>query len=457
MYKKNLYACLSGSLLFTLSLTGCVSYHALSLPTAAHYSALTVDRAALNPFPALKAHPFNPDLGLDALNIAMLAVSNNPELRLARQDTGVAEAQVYSAGLLPDPQLSLAHDIHVAAGSQAASSIGLNYDLIGLLTHSLAKKQASESLHQAELTLLWQEWQVVGQAQLLITRLQMQQKTLTVLLQNQAIAKDRVNRMTKAMQTAGVTRDQVNADMVALQAVNSRIDDLKTAQQTARHDLNALLGLAADTQLNLKFDVQDMLQLPKVTDTQLIRIALDHINTHRPDLLALRAGYASEDAKLRQAIWSQFPSLNIGFTKARDSSGIPSQSLGISFNLPVFNGNRGNIAVEQATRQRMHEEYQSRLNQTVFEVRRLQAEQQQNVAVWQERYLRLQQLQQDVEQAAPAHAQRLMDDQIWITLQNNMLSQTLDLLNVEQAIREQAVGLNTLLGLPVSQSAGVKP
>ncbi|WP_374668226.1 TolC family protein [Acinetobacter sp.] len=434
-----------------------MSYHALSLPTAAHYSALTVDRAALNPFPALKAHPFNPDLGLDALNIAMLAVSNNPELRLARQDTGVAEAQVYSAGLLPDPQLSLAHDIHVAAGSQAASSIGLNYDLIGLLTHSLAKKQASESLHQAELTLLWQEWQVVGQAQLLITRLQMQQKTLTVLLQNQAIAKDRVNRMTKAMQTAGVTRDQVNADMVALQAVNSRIDDLKTAQQTARHDLNALLGLAADTQLNLKFDVQDMLQLPKVTDTQLIRIALDHINTHRPDLLALRAGYASEDAKLRQAIWSQFPSLNIGFTKARDSSGIPSQSLGISFNLPVFNGNRGNIAVEQATRQRMHEEYQSRLNQTVFEVRRLQAEQQQNVAVWQERYLRLQQLQQDVEQAAPAHAQRLMDDQIWITLQNNMLSQTLDLLNVEQAIREQAVGLNTLLGLPVSQLAGVKP
>jgi hypothetical protein len=50
-----------------------------------------------------------------------------------------------------------------------------------------------------------------------------------------------------------------------------------------------------------------------------------------------------------------------------------------------------------------------------------------------------------------------MDDQIWITLQNNMLSQTLDLLNVEQAIREQAVGLNTLLGLPVSQLAGVKP
>ncbi|WP_336167686.1 TolC family protein [Acinetobacter sp. 161(2023)] len=457
MYKKNLYAGLSTSLLLTLCLSGCVSYQALSLPTATNYHDLTVDRGLLNPFPALKAYPFNPELGLDALNITMLAVSNNPALQLARKDMGVAEAQVYSAGLLPDPQLSLAHDIRVAAGSQAASSIGLSYDFIALLTHSLAKKQAKESLHQSELNLLWQEWQVVGQAQLLMTRLQMQQKTLSVQLQNQAIAKDRVNRMMKAMQTAGVTRDQVNADVVALQAINSRIDDLKTAQQVARHDLNALLGLAANTQLNLKFNDQDMAQRPKVVDAQLIRVALDHINTHRPDLLALRAGYSSEDAKLRQAIWSQFPSLNIGLTQAKDSSGVSSQSLGISLNLPVFNGNRGNIAVEKATRQRMYEEYQSRLNQTVFEVQRLQAEQQQNVAIWHERYLRLKQLQQDVEKATPAHTQRLIDDQIWLTLQNNMLNQKLDLLNLEQTIREQAVGLNTLLGLPVLQSAGVTP
>lgn len=457
MYKKNLYAGLSTSLLFTLCLSGCVSYQALSLPTATNYHDLTVDRALLNPFPALKAYPFNPELGLDVLNISMLAVSNNPALQLARKDMGVAGAQVYSAGLLPDPQLSLAHDIRVAAGSQAASSVGLSYDFIALLTHSLAKKQAKESLHQSELNLLWQEWQVVGQAQLLMTRLQMQQKTLSVQLQNQAIAKDRVNRMMKAMQTAGVTRDQVNADVVALQAINSRIDDLKTAQQVALHDLNALLGLAANTQLNLKFDDQDMAQRPKVVDPQLIRVALDHINTHRPDLLALRAGYSSEDAKLRQAIWSQFPSLNIGLTQAKDSSGVSSQSLGISLNLPVFNGNRGNIALEKATRQRMYEEYQSRLNQTVFEVQRLQAEQQQNVAIWQERYLRLKQLQQDVEKATPAHTQRLIDDQIWLTLQNNMLNQKLDLLNLEQTIREQAVGLNTLLGLPVLQSAGVTP
>ncbi|WP_343597150.1 TolC family protein [Acinetobacter sp.] len=457
MYKKNSSVSLNIWLLFTLCLSGCVSYQASPLPNTTQYRDLTVDRALLNPFPVLAAHRFNPAQGLDVLDVAMLAVSNNPELQLARKDTGVAEAQVYSAGLLPDPQLSLAHDIHVAAGSQAASSVGLSYDFIGLLTHSLAKKQAKESLHQSELKLLWQEWQVVGQAQLLMTRLQMQQKTLSVQLQNQAIAKDRVNRMMKAMQTAGVTRDQVNADVVALQAISSRIDDLKTAQQVARHDLNALLGLAADTQLNLKFNDQDMTQEPKVVDPQLIHIALDRINTHRPDLLALRAGYASEDAKLRQAIWSQFPSLNIGLTQAKDSSGISSQSLGISLNLPVFNGNRGNIAVEKATRERMYEEYQSRLNQTVFEVQRLQAEQQQNVAIWQARYLRLKQLQHDVEKATPAHKQHLIDDQIWMTLQNNMLNQKLDLLNLEQTIREQAVGLNTLLGLPVQQSSGVAP
>jgi hypothetical protein len=39
-----------------------------------------------------------------------------------------------------------------------------------------------------------------------------------------------------------------------------------------------------------------------------------------------------------------------------------------------------------------------------------------------------------------------------MNLNNNAFSLELDLLNIEQAIREQSVGLNVLLGLPASQS-----
>ena len=40
----------------------------------------------------------------------MLAVANNPDLRVARDDAGVARAQAFAAGLLPDPQISLSAD-----------------------------------------------------------------------------------------------------------------------------------------------------------------------------------------------------------------------------------------------------------------------------------------------------------------------------------------------------------
>jgi outer membrane protein TolC len=39
-------------------------------------------------------------------DIATIAVLHNPDLKAARAKVGVARAQAFAAGLLPDPQLS---------------------------------------------------------------------------------------------------------------------------------------------------------------------------------------------------------------------------------------------------------------------------------------------------------------------------------------------------------------
>ncbi len=51
------------------------------------------------PLPELAAHRFDPSDGLDIDEVAMLAVANNPDLKLSRDDLGIARAQAYSAGL----------------------------------------------------------------------------------------------------------------------------------------------------------------------------------------------------------------------------------------------------------------------------------------------------------------------------------------------------------------------
>lgn len=71
---------------------------------------------------------------------------------------------------------------------------------------------------------------------------------------------------------------------------------------------------------------------------------------------------------------SQFPSLTVGFDRQRDTSNVYTSGFQINLSLPIFNRNRGNIAIEQSTRQRLRDEYQNRLNQAIADVAHLRAD-----------------------------------------------------------------------------------
>ena len=47
----------------------------------------------------------------------------------------------------------------------------------------------------------------------------------------------------------------------------------------------------------------------------------------------------------------------------------------LRLSLPIFNRNRGNIAIEQATRKKLQDDYQNRLNIADADVRKLLADQ----------------------------------------------------------------------------------
>ncbi|MGH8270857.1 MAG: TolC family protein, partial [Gammaproteobacteria bacterium] len=87
------------------------------------------------------------------------------------------------------------------------------------------------------------------------------------------------------------------------------------------------------------------------------------------DLLALQAGYRSANARLRADILAQFPILDIGFTRARDNTGVNSVGFGVTLRLPIFNGNRGKIAIDRATRKALNAAYQARLDEAANGVR----------------------------------------------------------------------------------------
>ncbi|MFH2079860.1 MAG: TolC family protein, partial [Pseudomonadota bacterium] len=353
------------------SLAGCTTYQSLPLQSKPQFTTEVshlIVRSERMPLPELASHRFDPRDGLDMTEVAMLAVANNPQLKVTRDESGVAHAQAFAAGLLPDPQLSLTRDFPTngTSGNTSAFNLGLSYDVNALLTHAAVASAAQAAERQTDLNLLWQEWQVVGQARLLFARSLGQQQLLTVLQKERALLFSRYQRTQTALVQGNLTLDAANADLAMLQTLDTSINDLSRQINNNLHDLNALLGLAPNVHLRL---VGDAL-LPPLDEAR-INSDIEKIGRRRPDLLALQAGYESQEQRFRQAVLAQFPALNIGLTRARDTSGLYTQGFGITFSLPIFNRNRGNIAIEQATRQRLHDEYQMRINSAAADIARI--------------------------------------------------------------------------------------
>ena len=90
---------------------------------------------------------------------------------------------------------------------------------------------------------------------------------------------------------------------------------------------------------------------------------MNGLEKRRLDLLALKMGYKSQEANLRAAIRAQFPSINVGFSHARDNTDVISAGFSVSISLPFFDRNQGKIAIEKANRRQLYDEYLNRVYQ----------------------------------------------------------------------------------------------
>lgn len=444
-----------------LVFAGCQTYEPAPLPVRPNL---------LDRLPIQQPGPVNMD------QVATIAVINNPDLRSARYKDGVADAQAFEAGILPNPQINAGLNFPTnqepgpKSGCQpdcplpgAGYQFGLTYDLQAFFTQGAKVASANAARDQAKLNVLWQEWQTVQQARTLyVTGVNADEKRVLYQTAEQRYAVQS-QRSQQALRAGDITFDTAGTDLAALLDARSQLRTTERAESQNIFNIRALIGVTQNVDVTLK-----PLGVPDIPDRAAVEAALAKVAQVRPDLRALQAGYQSQEESLREAVLAQFPSIAFGVTRASDTPGDRSDvgntvhtiGIGATLNLPLFDRNQGNIAIQRATRAQLQAEYQARLDQTTGDTWRIWNEMQELNTAYNEVQMSLPQLQANADAAERAYMNGDLPALTAVALQSALITREAEAADLKQSLWSDSIALASVLGTqvePVVEITQVEP
>ena len=348
-------------------LSGCAAYHraplhdpdvVLARPDTAVLSTDTskIDR------PYLKPEAIDLSLPLTPNALAIIAVLENPDLKALRLKSGVADAQVFAARLLPDPTVQGSFD-KILSGPDPLNGFGgqIGFDIGALRARHVTPEGARAARQQVRLDLAWAEWQTAGAARIQGTRVLALIKQLELGRVSVASAESLLARTQNAVGRGDVAGADADTRRLAALDASDKLRLLERDLTAAQLELNKTLGLPPGAVLHLA-PIGDPIA-PPVAEMLSKRAVAERL-----DLAALRAGYDAAESVVHKAVLDQFPNLSLTLIGARDTAGNYTAGPQIGFTLPFFNRNRGGIALAQASRAQLQAEYDARLFQTRAEI-----------------------------------------------------------------------------------------
>lgn len=384
-------------------------------------------------------------IGTDPLTVGQvvnLALANNPDLKAARLKRAIAAGQTKQAGILPNPSLTGAFlPLLSGAGSVPAWNVGLSQDIKSLITYRTRRRAAVDSERQVAADVVWQEWQVAGQARQIASDLIVGANSRASYVAGYQLLAARNAKLDQALAAHNVTLVTVAPDRVGLQAARTALNTLDQKQASLMHQLDALLGLAPDIVVPLVTKVD----LPPF-DPAAIRIGLTTLPERRPDLIALQMGYAAADEQVRQAILSQFPDLILGGSVSSDNSKVINGGPNATLGLPIFDRNQGNVAITTATRAQLHADYDARLSAAIGSVGAMLSEMEQLSAQLVIARRDLPAARLAAERAQAAFGASNLDERGYVDLVSNRFTKEQEIMTLELALLDRQIAIQTLVG-----------
>ena len=284
--------------------------------------------------------------------LTLAAFYYHPDLAVARAQWNVAQAGSKTAGGRPNPTLSLTpgFDTTHNAGLSPwfpAVSFDVPLETAGKRGHRIAAaEQLSES---ARFNLATVAWQIRSQLRTRLLDFAAAAERLE-LLQGQLSLQEQVAHTLEQQAAVGaIAKSELTSRRVALQKARLDLTDAASQGGIAHGRVAEAVGIPlpalADVELALA-PLKDFMVRGDLTSAEVCRAALQN----RADILGALADYAAAQATLQLEIAKQYPDvhLNPGY---QFDQGQDKWSLGITFELPIFNQNQGPIAEAAARRE----------------------------------------------------------------------------------------------------------
>lgn len=307
----------------------------------------------------LGAEPLFDNVLLDDVTAGAWAVRRSPELRAARARSGVASAQSFASGLLPDPQLQIGIDHPTNVTAFDALTAGLSFDLIGaLLNHPNTEARVRAEAQRIREELAWTEWTTAMQARDAAIRVIYLRQQVEIATEAVSETKRQLDIYESAVATGDMRLDDLALRRIGYLDAVDRLSSFARDLDATRVELNGLLGVPPDQGVRLVSSVR-LRDLKSLEAFQLFETAI----AKRPDLAALKSSYEANEASLRYARIASLPLPNLTLSRARDTSNVHTTGVSASIVLPIWNRGQGDIRVAEATRSPLQAEYAARVFQ----------------------------------------------------------------------------------------------
>jgi outer membrane protein, heavy metal efflux system len=346
----------TAGLALALGLTlSCVRYHPLPLEPAKvmdDFEARRLDAPELGAFLVTnkEAERWPPD-AWDLKAMTLTALYYHPDMDVARAQWGVANGGRITAGQRPNPSLNPAIGYNATSPTSEVTpwipevSLDLTIETAGKRGIRIA--QAGHQSDAARWNIFAAAWDVRSRLRAALLDVHAASERESLLAAEAKLQAETVRLLELQKDAGEVSAYDLTQARVALDA--SRLSSIEAAR--AKEDATARLAGAIGVPrraldgLALSFDAFRR-PAPDIPAAEIRRQAV----LNRSDILSALSEYAASESALRLEIAKQYPDLHIGPNYQLDQTD-SKWTIGLAFDLPILNRNKGPIAEAMARRE----------------------------------------------------------------------------------------------------------